>query len=837
MTKRSPHFSPHIANVDGKLKSCGVSIFGKNYQQIADLAVMGSETQLSHPLNFAGNLFSSASLQRCGPFTMSAIVCIVVSDSIIRFESIHARPIQLHLAKARDTASSTIVFQRLVESIRPIKEAAVHDLSKGDFVYLDPLAMVRISAAPGQPDESGIAISVRWVQFGDCSAPCEPGVNESIYPACLSKDDETTATLSDLGSTMEIHLLQHLFQLPHITDFLLNVEDRRVRRPTANLDVAKALSIVRRKPAGIDYVETESIRQTLLHAAGFERDPYFRTLSLWTLYEFIDRFRTMPNMYTDEIIKLDYSASQSIRSPNMNFIKEAFCLMATNFPQPIPIFQRSISKSELLAAVSSCDGDDLQPSFYDDIMTVHPLTFVFESIDKNIYSSPCQQDMASVDEAGSSTTSVCFCRHDCEDDLFSTAPPMCSVVGSELWCWHDICGVSQEGTSRKICSNTPQLRKEFRVRVGYSGIPALANSLYVLDTCNPGDFIGEYCGEISYETLGDTRDQYVIQVDCRNIEGYSSNTLYLSALTKGNIWRFANHSHNANCFLIARFLKGRLRVMIRAKRTLLPGMTVTIDYKDRFNLPKCFCGSCFCVETSEVRVFRENFCCVHTNDTSNYQMQTRGGQKTPGGGQPKRPKPSKATPSTTTAPPKVPPPAPTPAPPTVPPPTVPPPGPLPSTLEGAGELPLTPQSQQRPTSRRRREPKSKGSPAEEKEEIGGGGAALQAPDDHAGPDTSTVPAISPRRADKSRRKKDTAEEKEEIGGGAALQAPDDLRRDRRGVLHCCCQRTICKGDPSKDSMGLLCGKTKKPIFLACVGEPSSSSSCTPYCVTCFSQRK
>jgi hypothetical protein len=116
----------------------------------------------------------------------------------------------------------------------------------------------------------------------------------------------------------------------------------------------------------------------------------------------------------------------------------------------------------------------------------------------------------------------------------------------------------------------------------------------------PGEIIGEYCGEVTTQAEFNTSLQRNKHRDISYIATYKDPTgqqdnLYIDAINRGSLMRFANHSCSPNCELVPLLSGPRPRLFLRAIKTVPPGTEYTFNYNWSYQsgrpVHRCFCNS------------------------------------------------------------------------------------------------------------------------------------------------------------------------------------------------------------------------------------------------------
>ena len=128
-----------------------------------------------------------------------------------------------------------------------------------------------------------------------------------------------------------------------------------------------------------------------------------------------------------------------------------------------------------------------------------------------------------------------------------------------------------------------------------SGIHGMG--VYTLSHLKKGDMVIEYQGEIIRPIVADKREK---DYEKRGIPCYLwklTEDKIVDATFCGNMARFINHNHDPNCVVDIANVSGSPKVMISAKRDIVPGEELTYDYMfdgtEEDNVV-CDCGSYNC---------------------------------------------------------------------------------------------------------------------------------------------------------------------------------------------------------------------------------------------------
>ncbi|TMW56567.1 hypothetical protein Poli38472_006577 [Pythium oligandrum] len=147
-----------------------------------------------------------------------------------------------------------------------------------------------------------------------------------------------------------------------------------------------------------------------------------------------------------------------------------------------------------------------------------------------------------------------------------------------------------------LCSNRAIVRKEAKpVRVEYIEGPGFG--LFADETIEANEFVIEYVGEVIDDEECERR-----LIKCRDVGETHfymleiEKDIVIDARYRSNEARFINHSCDPNCVTQKWNVDGLQRIGIFARRRVLPGEEITIDYNfSHFGDPiDCKCGSAAC---------------------------------------------------------------------------------------------------------------------------------------------------------------------------------------------------------------------------------------------------
>ena len=136
-----------------------------------------------------------------------------------------------------------------------------------------------------------------------------------------------------------------------------------------------------------------------------------------------------------------------------------------------------------------------------------------------------------------------------------------------------------------LCANVQlQARMHRRTRVGLSSTPNAGCGLFLDDTADVNDLIGEYVGELVSSGEADRRGvlydmmnvSYLFDLDVRTT---------VDATTTGNKMRFANHADVPNCAPVVTVARGEYRIGLYATRRLGPHDELYFSYGYRNKVP------------------------------------------------------------------------------------------------------------------------------------------------------------------------------------------------------------------------------------------------------------
>ena len=570
----------------------GLLEFGKDIQNIEK-----DSCELMHPLDSLDTGFSCESF-RCVQSGRFAIVYFVSGPKDLLFIIVHSRPTFAHMAKVDDTCSSSEI-KDTSNDIRIVTRTESFIAKRGEFVYFDPTTLVKVSVAPGSPKQKlrCPAVEIFSISFGGCSFPRSGRFQEKAYPLCLAPSAKRCRSMDEImhtpgDKTFEPTLLAHLFQFPGVVDFLLPCFVAGTAKRTEVLDLEWALEIVSNPPKCSTWAQTNELRRLLLVRSGFIKDILLSSLSVWTLISWIDLASTNPNFLFNEVICLEHA--MTLRSiADRKVLLSACALLAETFPRVIPSFNRVTTKQEMMTAlegfVEEEDASFDPQRWLRSILCIHPETKEFTAIPENDWQKFPSADLRKVLEKDSCPQVMCRCKTQC-------LPRTCIIADSGFWCCDNNCTLSSQG---KVCSNNPRHFKPLSVVVGYSGNPNLKNALYAQESCEPGRYIGEYTGEVTYVPDSDRNpSSYAFSIDCTKIDGYTKSRLRLDAQRKGSLTRFVNHSHGPTCITVQRFLKGKVVIWFQSISWVFPMMELTFDYGNEFIIPLCLCHSNHCPGTN-----------------------------------------------------------------------------------------------------------------------------------------------------------------------------------------------------------------------------------------------
>jgi len=564
------------------LHKFGETEFGVHVQNIED-----ESSELYHPLDSLDNCFSCEGIYSTRHGRV-ANVYFVSGEADLTFRVVCSNPTFAHMAKIQETCSVSQVKDAAM-AIRVVGGYETFTAKKGEFVYVHPKTLVKVSLASGSLKQfpSSVAVEIFSVSFGSVQSPRTGSFEPNTYPTGINFPTKRHGIVFPIlgkstETSFEVKLLSHLFQFPGVGDFLLPSFRSATRKD--QLDHASALKLASDPPFTDGWKATDDLRQSILLKSGFTGNNLLSSLSLWTLNQWIVLANRNPNKLFNEIICLDI-ALQSRDGPDKTALLKACALLAESFPRVIPSFERTITRSEMYTALKSLpvggDEDMFDPrQMLRGMLSMHPHTQHFEQILSNDWTNIPASDREAIDDYERGPHQKCVCIERCGHFT-------CNNCDSENWCTSDNCSLTAAG---KNCSNNPSLFTPLGVCVGYSGNPQLHNALYATEACLPGRYIGEYTGVVTYEA----ESEYAFIVDCTLIAGYSKPRVFIDSSRKGSPARFANHSHGPTCIIVSRFFNGKIVIWLQSIRHVFATMELTFDYGDEFFIPQCLCGSYRC---------------------------------------------------------------------------------------------------------------------------------------------------------------------------------------------------------------------------------------------------
>ncbi|XP_065887325.1 histone-lysine N-methyltransferase 2B-like isoform X2 [Dysidea avara] len=142
------------------------------------------------------------------------------------------------------------------------------------------------------------------------------------------------------------------------------------------------------------------------------------------------------------------------------------------------------------------------------------------------------------------------------------------------------------------------LRKKVKHTVGVYKSSIHGMGLFCKLPIDPFEMVIEYSGTVIRSTLTDKREDYY---NSKNIGCYMfriDEHEVVDATMSGNAARFINHSCEPNCYSKIITVDGRKKIIIFARRRIVPGEELTYDYKfpieDASAKIPCCCGAANC---------------------------------------------------------------------------------------------------------------------------------------------------------------------------------------------------------------------------------------------------
>lgn len=158
-------------------------------------------------------------------------------------------------------------------------------------------------------------------------------------------------------------------------------------------------------------------------------------------------------------------------------------------------------------------------------------------------------------------------------------PSYCPCRSSNRECDPELCASCTR--SRASCRNSQLQRgcqKGLEVKKGKHGL-----GVFLKEAAEEGDLIAEYVGELIYEPTFDSRGQLSEHRGRSYVYGLNAS-LNIDSTYAGNEARFINHApaNTANCQVGIFLVNGDHRIGIYAKRTLVTGTELFLDYGPEF---------------------------------------------------------------------------------------------------------------------------------------------------------------------------------------------------------------------------------------------------------------
>lgn len=142
------------------------------------------------------------------------------------------------------------------------------------------------------------------------------------------------------------------------------------------------------------------------------------------------------------------------------------------------------------------------------------------------------------------------------------------------------------------------LRKKVKQTVGVYKSSIHGMGLFCKQPIDPAEMVIEYAGTVIRSALTDKREKYY---NSKNIGCYMfriDEHEVVDATMSGNAARFINHSCEPNCYSKIITVDGRKKIIIFARRRIVPGEELTYDYKfpieDASAKIPCNCGAPQC---------------------------------------------------------------------------------------------------------------------------------------------------------------------------------------------------------------------------------------------------
>lgn len=142
-----------------------------------------------------------------------------------------------------------------------------------------------------------------------------------------------------------------------------------------------------------------------------------------------------------------------------------------------------------------------------------------------------------------------------------------------------------------------QMRALEGTRLALRRSPIQGFGVFAKVRLEPGTMLMEYRGQLIRQSVADIREERYWAARAGDYMFSMENGRIVDATHRGSAARFINHCCEPNCETRLVTVAGTRRIVVYAKRLILPGEELAYDYKfpldDQYQIP-CHCGAKRC---------------------------------------------------------------------------------------------------------------------------------------------------------------------------------------------------------------------------------------------------